>query len=138
MLYVFVVAVLNLSLGVGVAVYLGRRYRALPIAGIAWDVGGLGQLAEATENVVASPISEATSGSPPEAPDQPEPPPQAEPEDVDPSAVEPPIRDLKAGLDRTDKLLAQANAELRACAEMQDSEAIEECLDNHRLRDTLD
>ena len=55
MLYVFVVAVLNLSLGVGVAVYLGRRYRALPIAGIAWDVGGLGERYVRTERDERSP-----------------------------------------------------------------------------------
>ena len=115
-LYVFVVAVLNLSLGAGVAVYLGRRYRAL-VADDPWAGDGFGQLAEVAENAQASVVPDIAADSPPDEPAQPESPPQAEQEKVDWSAVESPVRDLKAGVEQYHEQLARVIKELRACSE---------------------
>lgn len=148
--YIFLVAVLNLGLGFGVAVYLGRRYRWITDDVGRWDVyGDTGQpdldafsfaqeLAdetkdpagrppheEADETAAASPhVSQPGDSRPGETAAQLR---SAEPERPK-SAGEASIEQFQNEVEQYHDKLEQADQQLRANEEYPDAQAIEACL----------
>jgi len=126
--YIFVVAVLNLGLGVAVATYLGRRHQAL-VAGAA-ENGPLGR-APATPPEPTPVVPELAAAADAPAPAAPQNSAQTEvatgedrPES--PGAVR--LSDLQVEVDQYHQQLAQTDDALRCCAGTADAAAIEACL----------
>lgn len=139
--YIFLVAALNLGLGFGVAVYLGRRYRGVFGDGGPWDTGtprdssidevlasdqklaaGARRLsvgpaeAQPREATGATAADEATGGKPGPQPDPTEPSPQPEK-----SPRERSVENISSEVQQYHEHVAGADQELRACAEDPDA-----------------
>jgi len=141
--YIFIVGVLNLSMGFAVAVYLGRRYRVVTASGAAWSGDdALGQFTGAAEGTDAllselfdetsdgsaiEAAAEAPSGSPSDDSDQSQLPSAGDRRESPAAAV---IDDFQSGVFRYHDRLSAADEGLRACLSAADAAAIEECLDS--------
>lgn len=149
-LYVLLVAALNLGLGFGVAVYLGRRYRAVVGTDDPWDPDALlGQSVEGAlageehtaagvetspdrppEKQAAEPTADATENQPSHTTTDPQPdetpaahsPTSPQPDD-DPGQKS--VEDLRGGAQRYHEQVTRADEKLRACAETPDAAEIE-------------
>jgi diguanylate cyclase (GGDEF)-like protein len=152
-LYIFIVAALNLALGFGVAVLLGRRHRATVVADAAWSPDAL--LGPLSDNVppgeesgiagpetcsvqtpphpsTATPSLAAPAAAPPaatRAQSEQDGPTQSSPI---PPAVKSPgeqsVDDLSREVRQYDQQVAQADEKLRACAENPQAAEIEAIL----------
>lgn len=133
MFYIFLVAALNLALGFGLAVYLGRRYRATTAAGDPWSmdapfgqpIGGV----LAGEEETAAAVSGTAAGPPPGDVVLPEPPasPQADsPTDHSPGEIS--IEEFRGELRHYREEVARVDEKLRASAEAPDGAEIEAIL----------
>ncbi len=142
--YIFLVAALNLGLGLGVAVYLGRLYRGVNPDDGPWARGarpeqsfddvlaGREELAAGLDILAERPprqqsaepteeASETTTGPQPEETPAAESPPDTPPDD---SPGQKSVEDLRSGSQRYHEQVTLADEKLQACAEAPDAAEI--------------
>ncbi len=152
--YIFIVAILNIGLGFGVAIYLGRRYQALVAGGGFWSddpgfaesgyqaappdedaAAGISTLLDELQDesdaaaVADEPSAEAESAAPDAAQAEESPTPQLPPEEEhEKSRSETCVGDFQAGVEQFHDQLKKADDELRNQVETPDAAATEACL----------
>ena len=143
--YIFLVAALNLGLGLGVAVYLGRLCREVNAGDESWTGGarpgrafddvlaGRADLAVGLDILAERPprqqsaepteeASETTTGPQPKETPAAESPPDTQPDD---GPGQKSVEDLRSGSQRYHEQVTLADEKLRACAEAPDAAEIE-------------